>query len=129
MHFLVYRFNDFCRLAPNAEDQPTTITTEIWDILRLRKKLSCGGVGWVKLCDVQNWVKDFVFVTALSRKLSHKTIRVYLSGRQYFSIKKGYTERIAQMGDLQEVWGREQETYKGPTSYKTLVPTFHILGT
>ena len=78
------------------------------------------GVGWVYVCDVPYRVEGIqrfsretnhppfplqelhlqVFVTTLSRKVSHKTIKVYLSGLQYFSIRKGYKERIALMRDL-----------------------------
>lgn len=40
------------------------------------------------------------FVTALARRLSYRTIKVYLSGIQYHSVRHGYQSNIAAMDQL-----------------------------
>ena len=44
-----------------------------------------------------------VFVNTLAKKLSHDTIKVYLSGLQFHSIIRGYTEHISSMMRLDYV--------------------------
>ena len=74
------------------------------------------------------------FVTVLQRRVSPKTIKIYLCGIQYFSVRRGFKEKIADMDNLgyflkavrRKLGDTKKRRKRDPILFKHLVQMFEF---